>query len=213
MPWYYAGPDAKPVGPVTLEELHARRANGTILPDTYVIEHTGQPNEPRAWKHYQELFLSNPGLPPLPPASTPPPAPPVPPPQPSAPAAHPHLFPSQAVKPPVFSSPAGPDPYYTVRKTNAWCLWGFWLGLLSLPFLFVCGLGMPMAFLALVCSMGGLVQLSHRREEAGRGMAVAGLLLAALALVIAVTLLVWVVPKVIKEHEQTVTEQSTSDSE
>ena len=45
MPWYYAGPDAKPVGPVTLNELHACRVRGIVTPETYVIEHTGQPGE------------------------------------------------------------------------------------------------------------------------------------------------------------------------
>ena len=49
MPWYYAGPEAKPVGPVSLEELHARRLSGAIQPETYVIEDTGQPDPARAW--------------------------------------------------------------------------------------------------------------------------------------------------------------------
>src|ERR1035441_2641879 len=96
MPWYYAGPEAKPVGPVTLDELHACRVNGTVKPETYVIEHTGQPSENWAWKRYQDVFPSSPSLPPLPPPSPPPvvmPAPPVA--QPQAIPPHP-LFPSAA---------------------------------------------------------------------------------------------------------------------
>ena len=42
MPWYYAGPEAKPVGPLSVEELHARHLSGAVTAETYVIEHTGQ---------------------------------------------------------------------------------------------------------------------------------------------------------------------------
>ncbi len=106
MPWYYAGPEAKPVGPVTLEELQALRAKGAIMADTYVIEEKGQGMAGLAWKRYQELFPAAATLPPLPavPGASPsgpplaqpafyvpPPAPPVNPP--SVTQAHP-LFPS-----------------------------------------------------------------------------------------------------------------------
>jgi hypothetical protein len=37
MPWYYVGPDAKPVGPLSLEELQSRRLSGALSPETYVI--------------------------------------------------------------------------------------------------------------------------------------------------------------------------------
>jgi len=208
MPWYYAGPEAKPIGPVTLEELHARRANGTVTPETYVIEHTGQSNEPNSWKRYQDLFPSNPSLPPPPPVFSPPAMPPPP-----SPTAQPHLLPSPGARPPVFSSPAGPDPYYSGRKNNPWCQWGFWLGLLSLPLLLVCGLGTLVALAALFPCLIGLVQVSHRPAESGRGMALSGLFFSVLALFITTIFLAWAIPKVIKEREQTVTEQSSSDSE
>src|ERR1035441_5503835 len=115
MPWYYAGPEAHPVGPVTLDELHACRVNGTVKPQTYVIEHTGQPSENWAWKHYQDIFPSSPALPPLPPLSPPPvPVPPVVPPQAIPPQVippHP-LFPSAApAQHSVFPPGARPDPY------------------------------------------------------------------------------------------------------
>jgi len=64
------GPEAKPVGPVTLDELHACRVRGIVTPETYVIEHTGQPVETLAWKHYQDVFPSSPAC--LPPSALPP---------------------------------------------------------------------------------------------------------------------------------------------
>ena len=59
MPWYYAGPEAKPVGPLSVEELHDRRVSGVVGPDTYVIEHTGHGAANLAWKHYKEVFPTN----------------------------------------------------------------------------------------------------------------------------------------------------------
>ena len=69
--WYYAGPDAKPNGPVSLEELQARRSQGVILPDTYVIEHAGATGVVGGWRHYREVFPDQPTLPPLPGGSPP----------------------------------------------------------------------------------------------------------------------------------------------
>ncbi len=60
MPWFYAGPEAKPVGPVSVEQLHANRVNGTISPDTYVIEQTGQPGATMTWRRYREAFPDSP---------------------------------------------------------------------------------------------------------------------------------------------------------
>jgi hypothetical protein len=203
MSWYYAGPEATPIGPVSVEELHARRANGTISPETYVIEHTGQPDPTRAWKRYRELFPPAPVLPP-------PFVPPVPQAQPQP---HP-LFPSAtplASQHPVFTSPAGPDPFYAVRKTNVWCLWGFWLGLASLPLLIFCGFGALVALAAAGACLVGLV--AKRPEQSGRRFALGGLVFAGLSLLIMLAFLAWAIPALIKEREQTTTEQSTNDSE
>ncbi len=209
MSWYYAGPEAKPIGPITLEELHARKSSGVISPETYVIEHTGLPGDAPVWKRYRELFAAPP---PLPTPFLPPPPPPIPPPfTPAQP--HP-LFPSAAPTTPhhpVFTSPAGPDPYYAVRKTNPWCQWGFALGLVSLPLLIICGLGAFVAPPAFIASIIGLIQKKDR--ESGRVRAIAGILLSGLTLLITLAFLAWAIPVAIKQHEQTATEQTTNDSD
>lgn len=213
MPWYYAGPEAKPVGPVSLEELHARRVSGVISPETYVIEHTGQPSENWAWKHYREIFPSSPTLPPVP--SVPPvfPGPATPPPQ---PAVQPHpLFPSAA---PVGHSPfpaaARPDPYYKEKRTNGWCAWGFGLGLASFILLLpTCGLAVLLALPALIVCIVGMIQVNQHRDQAGQGMAIAGLILSGLALILSLVLLAWALPAVIKKYEFSITEQTTNDTE
>ena len=83
MPWYYAGPEAKPVGPVSAEQLQGLLASGTITPETFVIEHTGPGAANLAWKRYREVFPATAVLPPIPlapltpahPATVTPPAP------------------------------------------------------------------------------------------------------------------------------------------
>jgi len=183
MPWYYAGPEAKPVGPVTLDELHACRVRGVIAPDTYVIEHTGQPSTDWAWKRYQDIFPSSPSLPPVPPLSPPPvSAPPSIAPQGMPPQANPPhpLFPSAAstsTQHPVFHSAPGPDPYYKVKPTNGWCAWGFGLGLVGFFFSFACGTGLLLALPSLFLCIVGLVQVHKNREQSGQGLAIAGLFL------------------------------------
>jgi len=211
MPWYYAGPEAKPVGPISLEELHARRLSGTILPETYVIEHTGQPNDSITWKRYREVFPSSPNLP-LP---LPPPAPPAPQRSPAQP--HP-LFPSAASvpggpSPSPFPSTPRPDPYYATRKNNPWCIWGFVLGLIGFCFALVCGIGFFSALPGLFLCIVGLAQVHKHPEQAGRGLAISGLVLSSLGLLIALIFFACFAIPVIKAHEQTTTEQTSNDSE
>ena len=207
MPWYYAGLDAKPVGPISLEELHARRLVGTVLPETYVIEYTGQPSEPREWKRYRDMFPATP--------SQPPPAPPVlPPPPPIQP--HP-LFPSAAPVPTQSSSVPPPGPHHpnaSLGTGNPWCTWGFGLGLASLILLLPsCGLTAFVALPAFFVSIIGLVQVHRHPGQTGRNLAVGGLACSILALLITVIVAAVAIPMIIKERTQTTTEQSTNDSE
>ena len=222
MPWYYAGPESKPVGPVTLEELRALRLNGTVAPETYVIEHTGQPSENWAWKRYQEVFPSSPSLPPIPPQPRAvAPAPLAPQPQVLSPQANlpqvssPHpLFPSAApAQHSVFSPGARPDPYYNVKPTNGWCAWGFGLGLLSFFLSFACGVGLLPALLAFPLCIVGMVQVQKHREQAGQGLAIAGLILSGISLVISLIFILWLAVPILKAHGLTVTEQTSNDSE
>src|ERR1700761_5609382 len=116
MPWYYAGPEGKPVGPISLEELQGRRRAGVLAAETYVIEHTGQTGQALAWRRYREVFPDT--------FSTPPP-PPTHPFGATLPAipAHP-LFPSAgaATTPPAY---AGASTGSISRPTNGLCFWGF----------------------------------------------------------------------------------------
>jgi len=213
MPWYYAGPEAKPVGPISLDELHARCLSGALSPETYVIERTGQPNESLAWKPYREFFPASPSLPPLPPV------PPVFTPPVNPPLAQPHpLFPSAAPVPhsatTSLPSPALPNPhYYPTRKTNTLCAWGFGLGLVAFFLSFACGVGLLPAIFSFPLCIIGLMQVHKNREQVGQLWATAGLLLSGLALLISfIFILVWAIP-LIKQHEQTTTEQTSNNSE
>lgn len=204
MPWYYAGPEAKPVGPLSLEELHACRVRGTVQPDTFVIEQTGQPVETLAWKRYQDIFPPGFSLPPLPPLAPPPPVMPPPP--------HP-LFPSAPPAPhSVFPPGARPDPYYKVKPTNGWCAWGFWLGLVGFFFSFAC-IGFLPALLSFPLCIIGLAQVHKHREQAGQGLAIAGLILSTMALIISLIFILWLAVPIMKAHGLTVTEQTSNDSE
>jgi hypothetical protein len=220
MPWYYAGPEAKPVGPVTLDELHACRLRGIVKPETYVIEHTGQPSENWAWKHYQDIFPSSPGQPPLPPFPSTPamtPAPPVHAPAIPSPVMAPHpLFPSAAPvsnRQPVFPPGARPDPYYQVKPTNGWCAWGFGFALAGLFFSLACGIGLLLALPSFFICIVGLTQVHKNRGQAGQGLAVAGLILSGIALVISLIFIISVSIPILKAHGLTVTEQTSNDSE
>lgn len=214
MPWYYAGPEAKPVGPISAEELHSRRAGGIISPETYVIEQTGQSPETLAWKRYQDLFPTGGALPPLPPLPASPPAPPVA----SPPGAQPHpLFPSAAPHPaqhPIFPHPPGPDPYYTkTRPTNGYCAWGFGFALASVVLIIVCGIGILPAIMAVPLCIAGLVQVHKHHEQAGKGLAIAGLILACVGLLLSLAVIVSLTMPILKAHGLTITEQTSNDSE
>ncbi len=207
MPWYYAGPEAKPVGPVSLEELHARRSSGVIAPETYVIEHTGRPGEPREWKRYRELFPAMGSVPPPPPSvHYPPPAPPVP-------SAHP-LFPSAGpapVAPPLYAPPHA-APYYTApRPLNGLCLWGFILSVGGFLSSWAC-IGLFPALFGFFMSLFGFIQVQKNRSQSGRGWAIAGMILSALAILVVVIMTIYLLPK-IELGEKTITEQTTNDSD
>lgn len=208
MAWYYAGPEARPVGPFSLEELHAQRARGVVQPETYVIEHTGQPG--LVWKRYQELFPSPPSLPPIPPVFSPPPPPP-PLPQPAAP--HP-LFPSAAPISGKYSTPPLPPAAQIPQDTsNTWCKWGFGLSLASLILLLPsCGLASILALPGIFVSIAGLVQVHHNRQ-AGRGLGIAGLVISIFIILLTISVASLAAPSLMKSRMQTTTEQTTSDSE
>ena len=210
MPWYYAGPESKPVGPLSLDELHARRLNGTLSPETYVIEHTGQSGEAPVWKRYQDVFPVSPNLPSLPPVPLVTPAPPSS----STPAPHP-LFPSAGMAASAHSSPIPPSNphYYPTREINSYCAWGFGLGLAAFFLSFACGLGVLPAIPAFFICIMGLMQVHRHPEQAGQRRAIVGLLLSGVALLISLILIVTLSIHFIKEHEQTATEQTSNSSE
>jgi hypothetical protein len=214
MPWYYAGPEAKPVGPISAEQLHDLRATGTITPETFVIEHTGPGAADLAWKRYGELFSA---APPPPPPSAPPPPPPAflpPSPIPVPPPAHP-LFPSSspvAGAYPVYPSPGYSPVHPPAKPTNGWCAWGFGLSLLGFFFAF-CGIGVIPALISVILCIVGLVQVSKNREQAGQGLAIGGLIFSAIGLIIAVILIACLAAPMLKAQGITVTEQTSNDSE
>jgi hypothetical protein len=214
MSWYYAGPDAKPVGPLTLEELHARRATATISPETYVIEYVGAPGDARAWKRYKELFPAASSLPPLPPPATPAiPAAHTPPPFLSAATAPAHVPPP--VPAPISPHISGYPPAFPNKKTNPWCTWGFGLGLASLVLLLPsCGIASLLIVPAIFVSLVGLIKVQHEPAQPGRNLAITGIVLSGAALLLTVVILALAIPALLKGHGLiTTTETSTTDSE
>jgi hypothetical protein len=206
MSWYYAGPEAKPVGPVSLEEVHGRRLSGAIGPDTYVIEHTGT-GPVGSWRRYREVFPESVLLPPLPPAVPPPLSAPVPVP------AH-TLFPStghapQPVSAPTIAPHAAPHGHYPPRPTNAYCAWGFGLGIAGFVLSPACGTGLLLAAPALIICILGFAQVQQRRDQSGRGLAAAGAVLAVLGLLVSIGFLAYAIPAMIKVHEQAAAQQSS----
>ena len=206
MPWYYAGPEAKPVGPLSVQELHDRHVSGVVGADTYVIEHTGHSTENLAWKRYQDVFPTN--------LAPTPPIPVVPSPAlPATPAVQPHpLFPSAASSPTAHPSIGHPS-HPSIRPANPWCTWGFVGGLIGFCFSFVCGTGLLLALPALLLCIVGLVQVRKNHAQEGRGLAIAGLILSCLAVLISLIMIAYLALPMIKAHEQTVTEQTSNDSE
>jgi hypothetical protein len=214
MPWYYAGPEAKPVGPVSAEQLQSLCASGTITPETFVIEHTGPGAANLAWKRYREVFPPAPPLPPVPPAPHPGAIPVPVSTAPGQPAAHP-LFPSAtAAHPGALPHPAHATPtgYPAIRPTNPWCAWGFALSLIGFCFACVC-IGLFPALISVVLCSIGLVQVNRNREQGGQGLAVAGLIFSGVALLIAIILIGIYSPTILKAHGLTVTEETSNDSE
>jgi hypothetical protein len=228
MPWYYAGPEETPVGPVSTEELHARRRSGLLSAQTYVIEWNDVVGAVGGWKFYSEIF---PVVPPMGPLPMVPPAPPTTAPKsspgttagphsyyppPSPPVSQPHpLFPSvgHAPAPVAPGVPnAAPHGQYPARKTNGWCAWGFGLGLAGFISSIFC-VGLLLAVPALLICIIGFAKVQSRPEQSGRGLAVAGGVLALLAIIISLGLGAWLVPSFFKNHEWSVTEQSSTNSE
>jgi hypothetical protein len=223
MPWYYAGVDAQPVGPVPVEELQARRAAGALSPETYVLEQPDPAGQPPRWRRYREAF-PDPTLPPLPPIpiAHPPPvpamaavataAPPTTPAHALFPSAQRHLY-TTAAGGPVFTG-AHPESYAREHHVNGWCSWGFGLALGSVILTpLTCGFGFLLAIPALIVSLVGLGQVRHHAGQRGRGQALAGL-----AISIALLLLVTIVGVgygiyTYRQSSQTTSEQSTNDSD
>jgi len=200
MPWYYAGPEAKPLGPFSVEEMHERRVRGDIGPETFIIEHTGANAESMAWKRFKDVFPTN-----LPPTS--PVASVTLPPIVLAAAPHP-LFPSAAAPSPAQTV----YPHYHSRPTNAWCAWGFFIGLGGFFFSFVC-IGFLLAFPALLLCTIGLVQVRKNPGQDGQGLAISGLILSTLAILISFIFVAVMAMPILKAHGLTVTEQTSNDSE
>ena len=219
MPWYYAGPEAKPVGPVSAEELQGLFASGTITAETFVIEHTGPGAANLAWRRYREVFPPAATLPPIPPsAPAPPPLVPgsVPAPIPSAPTAatsHP-LFPSAGTTQPGHPEfrPVAQSYAYPIRPTNSWCAWGFALSLVGLCLAIFC-IGVVPALIAAVLCIIGLVQVTKNREQGGMGLAVTGLIFSGIAVLLFAIIVCVFGPSIVKGHGLTVTEQTSNDSE
>ena len=210
MSWYYAGPEAKPVGPISVEELQNRRANGLVTSETYVIEQPGPEGSVPAWKRYREVFPSMAASP----FPSSPEFPPVPPPPPST--AHP-LFPSAAhapisrpaVPPPIIEPHAAPHGHYPHRPTNKTCAWGFGLGIAAFVLSFACGFGLLIGLPALIVCILGFVHVQQNPAQSGRGLATAGAVLACMAMLISLIFLAFALPAAFKSYSQSTLQQNS----
>lgn len=208
MSWYYVGPDAKPVGPISLEDLQSRRAAGAIGPETYVIE-APPGSAPKEWRRFRDVFPATPTLPPVPASVLA---------QQPTTMGIPHpVFPSALPQSP---SPGGPvftgthPSAYRLPPTrgNAWCGWSFGLSLASLPLMF-CGVGPVIAIIALGSSIVGLVQVSRHHDQHGRGLAIGGLVISLLSLLFAGLLIFAFMSNAFRSSLQMSTEQTANDSD
>ena len=203
------------MGPISLEELQAARARGTVGAETYVIEHTGEPGVVGAWRRYQEVFPpAMATLPPVP-GATPMPASPIvtPPALATAPAAHP-LFPSAAHAPSSPLAPPAPAPaapsvfphaaphaHYPVHRTNSWCAWGFGIGIAAFMLSIFCGLGLLLSIPGLIVCIIGLSQVNRFPDQSGKGLAIAGVVLSILGLLVSLGFLAWAIPMAMKARD------------
>ncbi len=82
--------------------------------------------------------------------------------------------------PPPITPPRGTSNAGRMAKTNSYALWGMIFGILSLT---CCCCGFPFGLLGLIFSLIGLSQINANPElHAGRGLAIAGLVLSGLSL-------------------------------
>jgi hypothetical protein len=76
------------------------------------------------------------------------------------------------------------------RQTNSYAVWGMVFGILSLCLCCCCCLNLPLGILGLVFSLIGLSQINEMPDVyEGRGLAIAGIVLSALGLLLAILLL------------------------
>jgi len=213
MSWYYVGPDARPVGPLALEELQARRSSGAIAPETYVIE-APPGSAPKEWRRYRDVFPPSPAsFPPLPTGALP---------------AQTSMPPTLGIPHPVFpaAAPAHPSPGGPVftgthpssyrlppGRSNPWCGWSLGLGIASVPLLLFCGLGILTALGGIVTGIVGLGQVARHRDQHGRGLAVTGIVVSVLALLLATGLIVALMTGSFRSGLQMTTEQTANDSD
>ncbi len=110
---------------------------------------------------------------------------------------------------------SGPFPPATppIRPTNSWCAWGFALSLVGFCFTWLCGIGALPALVAVVLCIIGLVQVNKNHGQSGLSLAITGLIFSGVALLVAILILWWFVPPMLKAHGLTVTEQTSNDSE
>ena len=87
------------------------------------------------------------------------------------------------------------------------------MSLVGFCFAFFCGIGLFPALIGVVLCVIGLVQVHKNREQSGQGLAIAGLVFSGVALLVAVLLIAWFTPSILRAHGLTVTEQTSNDSE